>query len=623
MTKKSIPPRLRNARGRLPLFLLAALLLAVTAVVASGAPGGLAQASPDDYTMHDILEGGSWGYLDADGSVSGNIKEVGSVLALSIRPGIAVPGQQILIEGSGFVAGDRISSVSIGNQTASVNATADSSGDIVITVHVPSSPGGPGIGFGRKTVSVTATGSGRVAEGSIEIPEAAITLDPMKSRRGSTVNVSGSGFPSGDLVQVLYENDGTFVTVAAGAADASGAVSIDFIVPSFANIGSKHNVEATSVGVYKGVTARAIHETPAAMVSLSSDTISSGKTITITGSNFPAFASVAVMEIGGIDVRPTCPSPATSVHGDFESTVLVPLLEPGVHTVSVRVSQITVTMNLEIDASVPVPPAGGRPDATVTLSSDTVSSGENITITGRNFPAFVKVAVIEIGGVDVRPCPAPATSIDGDFESTVPVPQFELGFKTVWVRVGQTTVTTSLEIVASVPQANKHSAARSFSTTMVAPEDKITVSIALSEYGESGSVTETLPDGFTFVSGSVEWTGGGILDLSTATQARILLTESGTTNVAYNVIAPSEAGGPFTFAGEFVNSDGESVNIGGASTVTVAAAPGTPASYDSNGNGTIELPELFDAIDEYFAGEISLPALFDIIDLYFSGDSVG
>ena len=50
---------------------------------------------------------------------------------------------------------------------------------------------------------------------------------------------------------------------------------------------------------------------------------------------------------------------------------------------------------------------------------------------------------------------------------------------------------------------------------------------------------------------------------------------------------------------------------------------GTPASYDSNGNGTIELPELFDAIDEYFAGEISLPALFDIIDLYFSGDSVG
>ena len=46
---------------------------------------------------------------------------------------------------------------------------------------------------------------------------------------------------------------------------------------------------------------------------------------------------------------------------------------------------------------------------------------------------------------------------------------------------------------------------------------------------------------------------------------------------------------------------------------------GTPASYDSNGNGIIELPELFDAIDDYFAGKISLTVLFDIIDFYFSG----
>ena len=295
----------------------------------------------------------------------------------------------------------------------------------------------------------------------------------MKSRRGSTVKVSGSGFPSGDLVQVKYDNDGTFVTVAAGSADAFGAVSIDFTVPSYARIGSKHNVEATSVGVFKGVTARAIHETPDAMVSLSSDTISSGENITITGRNFPAFATVAVMEIGGIDVRPPCPPPATSIHGYFESTVLVPLLEPGIHTVSVRVSQTTVTTFLEIDTSVPVPPAQETPGATVTLSSDTISSGKTITITGRNFPAFVKVAVIEIGNVDVRPCPAPATSIDGSFESTVLVPRLELGFQTVSIRVGQTSITTFLEIVpaTSVPQANDHSATRRFSATSVPPRN--------------------------------------------------------------------------------------------------------------------------------------------------------
>ena len=271
------------------------------------------------------------------------------VLSLTIQPAMVVPGQQITIEGSGFVATDTIGSVTVGNQTVNISPAAEvsSAGDVVIAINVPSDPAGAGIGSGKKTVAVSATGSGRVAEGSIEIPKATISLDPESSRRGTTVSVTGSGFPSGDLVQVKYDNDGTSVTVAAGSADASGAVSIDFTVPSYARIGSDHSVEATSVGVFKGVTAKATHETPGAMVSLSTDTVASGESITISGMNFPAFATVAVMEIGGVDVRPV-PAPATSIDGDFESTVLVPQLELGNQTVSVRVSQTTITTFLNI-----------------------------------------------------------------------------------------------------------------------------------------------------------------------------------------------------------------------------------------------------------------------------------
>ena len=167
-----------------------------------------------------------------------------------------------------------------------------------------------------------------------------------------------------------------------------------------------------------------------------------------------------------------------------------------------------------------------------------------------------------------------------------------------------------------------YSAARSFSETTVTPGGEITVNIALSEYGRGGSVTETLPEGFTLVSGSIEFVGGRGFDRSMASQVRVVLTGAGVTNVIYKVTAPSEAGGPFEFKGTFVNFDGESVDIGGDSKVTVAAEAGTPASYDSNGNGIIELPELFDAIDDYFADEISLTVLFDIIDFYFSGDRV-
>ena len=277
------------------------------------------------------------------------------VLSLSIQPAMVVPGQQITIQGSGFVSGDKFVNVDVGGISVPISpaAEASSAGEMVITIDVPSPPATNSedampIGDGTKTISVVATGgSNRVAEGSIEIPSAAITLDPTSSRRGTTVNVSGSGFPSGDLVQVKYENNDEFVTVAADSADASGAVSISFVVPSYARIGSEHDVQTTSVGVYAPVTAEATHETPGAVVTLSAQQISSGQQISISGMNFPAFAAVAVMEIGGVDVRPV-PAPATSIDGDFESTVLVPQLELGNQTVSIRVSQTTITTFLEL-----------------------------------------------------------------------------------------------------------------------------------------------------------------------------------------------------------------------------------------------------------------------------------
>ena len=42
-------------------------------------------------------------------------------------------------------------------------------------------------------------------------------------------------------------------------------------------------------------------------------------------------------------------------------------------------------------------------------------------------------------------------------------------------------------------------------------------------------------------------------------------------------------------------------------------------SYDANGDGAIDIGELFTAIDDYFAGVIGIGELFTIIDLYFSG----
>ena len=176
-----------------------------------------------------------------------------------------------------------------------------------------------------------------------------------------------------------------------------------------------------------------------------------------------------------------------------------------------------------------------------------------------------------------------------------------------------------LATLPEVPTPAEHSATRSFSATTVAPGAEITVNIALSEYGEGGSVTETLPEGFTLVSGSIEFVGGRGIARPSGNQVRVVLAGAGVTNVAYKVTAPSEAGGPFEFTGKFVNSDGESVDIGGAATVTVSSGDPLVAQYDANGDRAIDIGELFSAIDDYFDGRIGISELFTIIDLYFSG----
>ena len=124
----------------------------------------------------------------------------------------------------------------------------------------------------------------------------------------------------------------------------------------------------------------------------------------------------------------------------------------------------------------------------------------------------------------------------------------------------------------SVALADEHSATRSISPTTVQPGAEITVTIALSEYGNGGSISETLPDGFSLVSSSIAHVGGGIFPRPSGNQVNVVLASAGVTSVTYKVTAPSEAAeNPFAFAGNFVNFGGESVDIGGDNMVTVSA----------------------------------------------------
>ena len=273
------------------------------------------------------------------------------VLSLTVSPDMAVPGQTITIQGTGFVKDDVITEVTVDGIATAVLETGgvkvDTNKSFIATAKVPS-PSTNKLGDGTKTVSVTTTkdGSGRVAEGKIEVPKASIKLSPEVSRRGTTVTVTGSGFPASSLVQVAYKEGGS--AIAAATTDATGEISIDFVVPGSAGIGSKSTVEAKSISdTYAQRKATATHETPGAMIELSATELQAGDELTVTGMNFPALQGVSQVSIGTVQVLRT-PYPITTSDGDFTATVTVPGIDVGNYTLKVTAGNQVITKTVTI-----------------------------------------------------------------------------------------------------------------------------------------------------------------------------------------------------------------------------------------------------------------------------------
>ena len=79
------------------------------------------------------------------------------------------------------------------------------------------------------------------------------------------------------------------------------------------------------------------HEVPGATISLSASEGKPGDTITVTGEGFAQHASISSMSIGTIDILPA-PKPSTSSEGTFTTSVLIPGIDLGTHSIEVEIS---------------------------------------------------------------------------------------------------------------------------------------------------------------------------------------------------------------------------------------------------------------------------------------------
>ena len=121
------------------------------------------------------------------------------------------------------------------------------------------------------------------------------------------------------------------------------------------------------------------------------------------------------------------------------------------------------------------------------------------------------------------------------------------------------------------------------------------------------------PKDFTYVSSNLP-----DIQVTEADARTVRFTLQGNASFTYTVTAP-DVEDSYSFSGTLTDFERNEHAVGGADTVTVASGNPLVAMYDANGNGEIEIDELFSAIDDYFNDEIGIDELFALIDLYFSG----
>ena len=302
--------------------------------------------------------------------------------SLTLSPSTAIPNQSIGIIGTGFtsvatdggdgpggvhqITGSGVSFISIadivlGAPHATYPIDFDSSGNFVANTVVPVT--NATLSGGTVTVSVT-DDEGVTATATLTIASRTLTLDPDTSNRGSAVTATGAGFPASNLAltgtfPVNVDYAGT--QVASVTPDDSGDFEVTFPVPIGASIPSTNTVTATVLN--RPATSTAIHLVPAASISASPDESPSGSSVTVTGSNFPAFAPVSSLSIGNLQALPST-GLNTDVDGAFTSDILVPELPNGDQVLQATAGGLTAINTLTITAPLVAPTSTPSPTPT-------------------------------------------------------------------------------------------------------------------------------------------------------------------------------------------------------------------------------------------------------------------
>jgi hypothetical protein len=300
---------------------------------------------------------------------------------VKVSPTTVLPNDAIIITGTSFTTGVGITIASIAIDGVAVPAEkvnqgepvkVDRAGNFGATVVVPLNT--TTLTAGPHSVSALDS-AGHSGATTLTIPTRVLKVDPETSRQGSSVRVTGTGFPvsgalpgaeAGPYIHIQYEiTDRAPRTVITTVTNAAGEFTASFIVPLDAPIPSSNTVTALIVGTT--VSETKTHSVLGRSVKISPESGPPGTAITVTGSNFPPFSPVRSLTIARIQLLPF-PAPSTGADGGFTARIVIPELSVGTEPVDVRVGNITALETFRVTAGAPAPPPAGSADLAATLA---------------------------------------------------------------------------------------------------------------------------------------------------------------------------------------------------------------------------------------------------------------
>ena len=425
---------------------------------------------------------------------------------------------------------------------------------------------------GDHDMSITDTQGGS-GSALLNMAERRLALTPASGRVGARVDFKGSGFPAnnpkpgGDTaltVNIEYSLIGSSRTVATLTPDGSGNISGWFTVPLEAGIPSTNAVRAVFAIPDTGVTVTTstVHQVPRARITLDKENGPVGTVVTVKGEGFKRYTTISEINFGTLDVR-SGSSLSTDGEGAFETTFLVPSTSTGAQAVSVRVGDTIASETFTVTTTPGAP----------TITAPMIAGPNSLTVAW-DAPTGGSVAI----AYDLRYIRTDAEEmIDANWTNVEDVWTGSGGLE--YVLTGLTAgIQYDIQLRAAGVTENGHwsattigtpatwGATRSYSRVHVGPGSAAVITIAAYGYGASGRIVETLPSGFSYVSGSLPEHAVSV------TGQEVSFTLTGSQAFTYTVTVAGTVG-PDSFSGVAINAAGFEQPVAGISGITVRTAP--------------------------------------------------